>query len=157
MRFQKTNARFCQASYVYYDDTREAERYNVPQEKYYEMGFGPTERIYSLYDWAEGHGKGLELLYSFTLATFAEGLDRGKDATMKHVVERLGLSWEDAKPIIGHDDWLPGIKKNEDIMLDEGLWGVPSFRVTEPDGQSFSTWGADRLWLLEAKIVEFAG
>lgn len=156
MRFEKINSRPCQAKYVYYDSAREAERYNVPQEKYYEMGFKPTELIYSLFDWADSQGKGLEMLYSFTVATFGEGLDGGKDSTLKHVVERVGLNWSEAKPILGKTDWLTKVKQNEDTMLGLGLWGVPSFRVIAPDGREFSTWGADRLWLLEAKIAEFS-
>lgn len=156
MRFEKINSRPCQAKYVYYDSAREAERYNVPQEKYYEMGFRPTELVYSLFEWADNQGKGLELLYSFTIATFGEGLDGGKDSTLKHVVERVGLSWNEAKAIRGNSDWFEKVKQNEDTMLSQGLWGVPSFRVTAANGQEFSTWGADRLWLLEAKIAEFS-
>ena len=157
MRFERTRARFCQVRYVYYDAAREAERYGVPQSEYYEMAFEPTERIYSLFAGADDQAKGLELLYSFTLATFAEGMDGGKDATMRHVVERIGLSWTEAEPLLGRPGWLPQVQENERIMLGEGLWGVPSFRVTGPEGRSFSTWGADRLWLLEAKIAEFSG
>ena len=157
MRFERTPTRLAQVRYVHYDAARECERYDVPKEKYYEMAFGPTERVYSLYERADEPGKGLEPLYSFTRATFAEGLDAGKGATMKHVVERSGLSWDEARPLVGRDGWFLRIEENENAMLDEGLWGVPSCRVTTSDGRSFSTWGADRLWPVEAKIAELSG
>ena len=34
-------------------------------------------------------------------------------------------------------------------MMDLGIWGVPSFRVGD-----VSTWGQDRLWLIEDKLKQ---
>jgi 2-hydroxychromene-2-carboxylate isomerase len=34
-----------------------------------------------------------------------------------------------------------------------GLWGVPSFRLSGPEGQGdLAVWGQDRLWLVAAEI-----
>jgi 2-hydroxychromene-2-carboxylate isomerase len=38
-------------------------------------------------------------------------------------------------------------------MFDAGLWGVPSFRLLADDRhEAFSTWGQDRIWLVEQEI-----
>jgi 2-hydroxychromene-2-carboxylate isomerase len=45
-------------------------------------------------------------------------------------------------------------ERNQDEMVDGlGLWGVPSFRLSGPDGQpDLAVWGQDRLWFIAAEI-----
>jgi 2-hydroxychromene-2-carboxylate isomerase len=45
-------------------------------------------------------------------------------------------------------------ERNQDEMVDGlGLWGVPSFRLSGPDGQpELAVWGQDRLWFIAAEI-----
>ena len=39
------------------------------------------------------------------------------------------------------------------MLLEEGLWGVPSFRLLgEGSEPHFSTWGQDRIWRVELEI-----
>ena len=48
----------------------------------------------------------------------------------------------------------PIVEQNQDEMVDGlGLWGVPSFRLSGPDGEpELAVWGQDRLWLVAAEI-----
>jgi 2-hydroxychromene-2-carboxylate isomerase len=114
----------------------------------------PVERAFSLYPWARDQGRAAELLHSFTRAAFAEGVDTGTDAGLRHVVEGAGLSWEDARPHLDADDkWREELEENRRAMLDSGLWGVPSFRIPGDDGEpAFCTWGQDRIWLVEQEL-----
>ena len=56
--------------------------------------------------------------------------------------------------VMDSDDWKPMIEANQDEMVDGlGLWGVPSFRISGPDGDDpIAVWGQDRLWLMAAEI-----
>jgi 2-hydroxychromene-2-carboxylate isomerase len=75
---------------------------------------------------------------------WAEGVDAGSDAGLRRIVERAGLSWAQAKPLIGNDDWRPEAEANRQALLALGLWGVPCFRYGD-----VSVWGQDRLWVIE--------
>lgn len=39
-------------------------------------------------------------------------------------------------------------------MFEAGLWGVPSFRILVDGAPVFSTWGQDRLWLVEIELLK---
>ena len=68
-------------------------------------------------------------------------------------MERVGLSWEDAREHLDSDAWRPEIEANREAMSDAGLWGVPSFRLSGPEGSpDLCAWGQDRLWLVEEEI-----
>ena len=45
-------------------------------------------------------------------------------------------------------------ERNQDEMVDGlGLWGVPSFRLSGPEGEpELAVWGQDRLWFIAAEI-----
>ena len=68
---------------------------------------------------------------------------------MKQIVEAAGLDWQAARDIIGNDDWRAEAEANRAEMMDLGIWGVPSFRVGD-----VSTWGQDRLWLVEDALKQ---
>ncbi|MEO0962797.1 MAG: hypothetical protein AAFY01_10275 [Pseudomonadota bacterium] len=46
------------------------------------------------------------------------------------------------------------VERNQDEMVEGlGLWGVPSYRLSGPDGEpDVAVWGQDRLWLIAAEI-----
>jgi 2-hydroxychromene-2-carboxylate isomerase len=114
----------------------------------------PVERAFSLYPWAREKGRAGELLYAFTRASFAEGIDTGTDDGLRQVVERAGLSWEEAREHVdGDDKWREELEENRRVLFESGLWGVPSFRLIGEDGEPvFCTWGQDRIWLVEHEI-----
>jgi 2-hydroxychromene-2-carboxylate isomerase len=137
--------------YITLDTRREAVRAGVPFGRVCDPVGRPVERAFSLYPWARERGRAAELLRAFTHAAFAEGVDTGSDAGMRHVVERAGLPWEEARTHLDRDTgWRAELEANREELLALGLWGVPSFRLRgEPD---FCTWGQDRLWLVEQEV-----
>jgi 2-hydroxychromene-2-carboxylate isomerase len=139
--------------YLVLDTKREADDAGEP------FGFAcdpvgrPVERAFSLYPWAAAEGKGAALLAAFTRAAFADGIDTGEDDGLRHVVERAGLAWADARPHLDREGWREALEDNRRALFDAGLWGVPSFRLLGDDGApDFVTWGQDRLWLVEAEV-----
>ncbi|MEP4145586.1 MAG: DsbA family protein [Halioglobus sp.] len=73
---------------------------------------------------------------------------------MKQAVQEAGLDWNEAQKRLGSDEWKEIVERNQDEMVEEmGLWGVPSYRLTGPDGEpDLEVWGQDRLWLVAAEI-----
>ncbi len=139
--------------YIVRDAKREADRLGLAFGHISDPVGEPVERAYALYPWARDHGRGGELLHSFTTAAFAEGIDTGTDDGLRHVVERAGLSWSEAQAHRADSAWRDELEDNRRAMLDMGLWGVPSFRVSGGDRAPFATWGQDRLWLVEREIT----
>jgi len=141
--------------YIFSDCRREADHtFNVPFGDICDPIGDPVKRGYSLFDWAKKQGKAEELFMAFTKAAFAERINMGTDEGMQYVVQQAGLSWEEAKLVIDNNGWEYVLEENRLTMYnDMGQWGVPSFRISGGDIQeSFSTWGADRLWLVESEI-----
>jgi 2-hydroxychromene-2-carboxylate isomerase len=139
--------------YIVLDTKREAEEIGVPFGRICDPVGRPVERLYSLFPWAREQGRAGELLLSFCTAAFGEGVDTETDPGLRVVVERAGLSWEDAREHLDSEGWRPEIEANREAMLEAGLWGVPSFRLSGPEGApDLCTWGQDRIWLVEEEI-----
>ena len=69
-------------------------------------------------------------------------------------VERAGMDWAEAEQWLGRDDWKNMVALSQHEMVEGmGLWGVPSYRLSGPDGEpDLEVWGQDRLWLVAAEI-----
>lgn len=139
--------------YIFGDAAREAHAAGTPYGNFYDPIGEPVRRCYSLYPWACEQGKGNELLSSFLSCAFAEGVNTNKDKGLKRVVEKAGLNWQQAKPLIGQPGWESLLEENRLAMYEAGLWGVPSFRLLDQNGkQLLALWGQDRLWLFAREI-----
>jgi len=140
--------------YIVLDTKREAERAGVAFGRVADPVGEPVERAFALYPWARSKRREGELLRAFTRAAFAEGVDTGSEAGLRHVVEGAGLSWEEAQAHRSDTGWRDELEANREQMFALGLWGVPSFRVCD-DGlhPDFCTWGQDRIWLVEQEIA----
>ena len=139
--------------YIFSDASREARECHIPFGNFYDPIGDPVRRCYSLYSWACEHGKGTALLSSFLGAAFAEGINTNNDKGLKKVIEKAGLSWDEAKTIIGQKSWEPLLEANRRAMYGAGLWGVPSLRLLNEKGeQLLGIWGQDRLWLVAQEI-----
>ena len=69
------------------------------------------------------------------------------------MVEKAGLDWESAKKRLGRPGWEEMVEENRLAMYEAGLWGVPSFRLLNENGeQVLALWGQDRLWLFAREI-----
>jgi 2-hydroxychromene-2-carboxylate isomerase len=139
--------------YITLDTAREAEDARVPFGRVCDPVGRPVERCFSLYPWARERGRAAELLHAFTDASFAQGVDTGSDAGLRRVVERAGLSWDEARAHLDREGWREELEANRLQLFELGLWGVPSFRLLGRAGESdYSTWGQDRLWRVEQEI-----
>jgi 2-hydroxychromene-2-carboxylate isomerase len=139
--------------YITLDTKREAEDAGVTFGRMCDPVGRPVERGFSLYPFAKQQGRGGALLRSFTQAAFAEGVDTGTDAGLRLVVERAGLSWEDARKHLDQEGWQGELEANREQLFALGLWGVPSFRLLGRSGEpDYATWGQDRLWRVEQEI-----
>jgi 2-hydroxychromene-2-carboxylate isomerase len=140
--------------YIFFDTKREAEFFNVPFGPCVTPIGTPTRRSYSLLPWAKTKGKDVPLLSKLLNLAFAQGVGLHKLKNIRRAVEEVGLDWQEAKQHLDSADWKVITEQNQDEMVDGmGLWGVPSYRLSGPDGESdLAVWGQDRLWLVAAEI-----
>lgn len=141
-------------TYILFDTKREADYLGVPFGPMVTPIGTPTRRLYSLLPWAMEQGKDEALLSAGLKQAFSAGIGLHTDRKMRRAVEAAGLDWSQASKIIGNDDWKPMVETFQDEMVEGlGLWGVPSYRLSGPDGEpDMAVWGQDRLWLVAAEI-----
>lgn len=142
--------------YILTDTKREADAAGVPFGRMVDPFGEPVRRAFSLYPWVCDKGKQAQYLSSYLSAAFAEAVDITTDAGLEEVITGIGLDWEEAKQHLDSGDWQALLERNVDEMLEAGLWGVPSFRVTGGDDDPFCCWGQDRLWRVETEIARRA-
>ena len=135
--------------YFTLDTAREARRVGVPFGRIADPVGAPVERGYSLLPWAMAQDKGFAFCDSFMRGVWSEGIDAGSDSGLRRIVERVGLSWSEARQLIGNDDWRRMAEDNRQEMMQLGLWGVPCFRVDD-----VSVWGQDRMWVIEQALID---
>lgn len=142
--------------YIFTDAAREARMRGIADWGNFRDPIGnPVRRAYSLYPWAVEQGRGIEFVSAFLRAAFREGVDTNKERGLRHVVEAAGLPWNEAANIVDNDDWIPLIEANRQAMYSFGLWGVPSFRLLDREGEPLvHAWGQDRLWLIANEIQQ---
>jgi 2-hydroxychromene-2-carboxylate isomerase len=147
-------APIAKAKYIVFDTKREADAAGVPYGNAIMPIGTPTRRAYSLLPWAMAQGKDEALMSSLLRHAFALGVKLHTHAGMRQAVEAAGLDWAEAREVIDNDDWKPMVERNQDEMVDGlGLWGVPSFRLSGPEGEpELAIWGQDRLWFIAAEI-----
>ena len=140
--------------YIMTDALREANHIGAPFGDMHDPIGKPVLRGFSLWPLAKKKGRGTQFLSSFLAAAFAEGRSTGTDEGLRFVVERAGLDWKEAVVFLEKDDWRDELETNRQTMYQGlGAWGVPSYRLTGPDGEpDLCVWGQDRLWLVAAEI-----
>lgn len=139
--------------YIFADAVREAREAGMDYGNFYDPIGDPVRRCYSLYPWACDQGKGVELLSAFLHCAFAKGINTNSNKGLQKVVEQAGLDWHQAKTIVGQTEWEDEMENNRLAMYQAGLWGVPSFRLLDKQGQQLlALWGQDRLWLIAREI-----
>ena len=82
---------------------------------------------------------------------WAEARDVAHVPDLVFLAERAGISDAEVRAAIEDRSWKEKGKANREALTDLGLWGVPSMRIG-----SYSTWGQDRIPLLEAEIARFS-
>ena len=141
-------------NYIVFDTKREADFFDIPFAPFVTPIGTPTRRAYSLLAWARTQGLETRFLSTLLRSAFSKAAPLYNNKGMRKVVEEAGLDWSEASKIIGNDSWKAPTEQNQTEMVDGmGLWGVPSFRLSGPDGEpDLAVWGQDRLWLIAAEI-----
>lgn len=134
--------------YIALDCKREAERLGLPFGKIVDPVGAGAERALAVLHYAIPLGLG-ELFAELGLkAAFADGIALAEDAGLYAVARRAGLTDAQTAAALADESWRDRVETNRAALLDAGVWGAPSFRVT---GQP-AHWGQDRLWMLEDDI-----
>ena len=135
--------------YIMRDTAREANRLGISFGRIADPVGTPVRRGYSLLPMAIEQGQGYEFVLSFLRAVWAEGVDAGSDKGMRKIVERAGLDWAEAQKQLREPNWQAEEEVNQQDLLKQGVWGVPSFQVGDQ-----TVWGQDRLWVAEQWLQE---
>ncbi len=139
--------------YILFDAWREAKTLGLDWGKVYDPIGRPTMRAFSLFPWAREQRKSIEFISAFMKAAWFEGVNTNKERGLQYVVEKAGLSWQDAQSVIDNTDWEEEMEDNRLAMYSFGCWGVPSFRLfDENDEVVLAAWGQDRTWLVAREI-----
>lgn len=133
--------------YIFHDTCRETRKLGLPYGRIADPLGGGVERCYALFAWAQAQGKAVAYWRSFTLAVNSQGISSQSDAGLRVIVERAGLDWAQAQPLLTPHEWPQWLEDNRQAMYAAGLWGVPSFRYG-----TLQVWGQDRLGVLEQAI-----
>lgn len=139
--------------YIMRDVKREAERLGLPFGRIADPVGRPVERGLAVLNRAMAEGKGEAFLLSFMKGVWAQGIDAGTDRGLNAVARRAGLDGDAVRAGLADDSWREIAEANRAELLESGLWGVPSFRVTRPGADPGPVrWGQDRLWAIEADL-----
>jgi 2-hydroxychromene-2-carboxylate isomerase len=82
---------------------------------------------------------------------WSEARDVAHIPDLVFLAERVGISEAEVRAAIEDGGWEEKGKANREALTELGLWGVPTLRIG-----SYSTWGQDRLPLVEAEIAGFS-
>ena len=133
--------------YIVQDAKRECVKLGLPFGRIADpLGRG-VERCLAMFYLADARGRGREFLLSAATGIWSEGLEVSTDAGMQVAIERAGLDWSELRAAEGQAPWRDAAENNRKAMVAHGLWGVPSFSLG-----SFTTWGQDRIWILDSML-----
>ena len=138
--------------YIVHDAKREADRLGIPFGHVCDpLGKGIGYCMAVFFECAVGKGLELELAHSVMQGIWAEARDVAHVPDLVFLAERAGIGDAEVRAAIEDRGWKEKGKANREALTDLGLWGVPSMRIG-----SYSTWGQDRIPLLEAEIARFS-
>src|SRR5439155_7844739 len=137
--------------YIVRDAKREADRLGIAFGNICDpLGSGITNCI-AIAHWAEQRGAQLAFVRSAMRGIWAEARDMSEYVDLRHVVERAGLPWTEARAALGDATATKWAQANLADLSVIGLWGVPSFRIGD-----LVAWGQDRLPLIADRLRRHA-
>ena len=134
--------------YIVRDAKREADELGLPFGNIADPIGKPTERGLAVLHRVlvqQGTLPALAFAESFLRGVFAEGIDAGTDVGLATIANRVGVDETTVVAALADDNWRNEAAAHREALLEAGMWGVPSFRVTGFPAQ----WGQDRLWVVE--------
>lgn len=139
--------------YIMMDAAREARYFGVPFGRFTDPIGAPVLRAFAYFPAAAEQGRGMAFVGAYLSAAFARGIDVTKQAGIERVLDEAGVDASRHTP----DDWQAVLDDNLVAMNEAGLWGVPSFRVTDASGAAaYACWGQDRIWRVAREIARRA-
>ncbi len=140
--------------YIITDAGREARARGVPFGRIVDPFGEPVRRAFALFPGAQALGRGMAFVTAYLAAAWADGVDITTDKGLQTVAENAGIGWAVLQAASRGAAWEAMLDSNLEQMLNAGLWGVPSFRVTGGNSSdSFACWGQDRIWRVENEIA----
>jgi 2-hydroxychromene-2-carboxylate isomerase len=137
--------------YIVRDAKREADRHGIAFGELCDpLGTG-VDHCLAIAHRAAGRGQLVAFARSAMRGIWAEALDMAEYVDLRHVVERAGLSWDEARAAIGDPEAAKAAQANATDLAVYSLWGVPSLRCGD-----FIAWGQDRLPLLADRLRRHA-
>jgi 2-hydroxychromene-2-carboxylate isomerase len=137
--------------YIVHDVKREADRHGIAFGELCDpLGRG-IDHCLAIAHHAAKHGQLLAFARSAMRGIWAEALDMSEYVDLRAVVERAGLSWDDARAALDDPEAAKAAQANAAELAVYHLWGVPSLRCGD-----FVAWGQDRLPLLADRLRRHA-
>jgi 2-hydroxychromene-2-carboxylate isomerase len=138
--------------YIARDAKREADRLGIPFGRVCDpLGAGIGYCMGVFFRSAVDKGLELELCHSVMRGAWSEARDVAHLPDLIYLAKRAGIGEADVRAAIEDRSWQELAKANREALTGMGLWGVPSVRIG-----SYSTWGQDRIPLIEAEIARFS-
>lgn len=138
--------------YIVHDAKREADRLGIPFGRVCDpLGDGIGYCMAVFFRCAVDKGLELEFSRSVMQGIWSEARDVGHLPDLVFLAARVGIGEAEVRAAIADGSWQDRATANRQALTDMGLWGVPSIRVG-----SYSTWGQDRIPMLEAEITRFS-
>jgi 2-hydroxychromene-2-carboxylate isomerase len=137
--------------YIVRDAKREADRLGIPFGELCDpLGKG-IDHCLAIAHWAAQRGQLMAFSRSAMRGIWAEALDVSEYVDLRHIVERAGLPWDEARAAIGDASAAKAAQAHTAELAVFSLWGVPSMRCGD-----FVAWGQDRLPLLADRLRRHA-
>jgi len=141
-------------TYILHDAKREADRHGIAFGEVCDPLGAGIDHCLAIAHRAAKHGQLLAFARSALHGIWAEALDMAEYVDLRHVVERAGLAWDDARAALtpeASSEATRAAQANATELAVYHLWGVPSLRCGD-----FVAWGQDRLPLLADRLRRHA-
>ncbi len=139
--------------YIVKDCMRIANENNIPFGNIIDPVGEAVERCYSMFDYVRKNRKEERYLHAFAKAVWAEGKHGYLTSTLKAIINKIDLDWEEAKTELDSTNWTNETDKNRETLYKLGKWGPPTMSLSNSEGENLITvWGQDRIWLIEETI-----
>jgi 2-hydroxychromene-2-carboxylate isomerase len=129
------------------DVKREAVRLGMPFGRIHDPIGAGAMRCLLVGEHAVDAGREREFVLAATRGIWAEAIDVSRDAGLREVCERAGLSWPECAAALEDSALLGRVEANTRALAGLGHWGVPVFVLGD---ELF--WGQDRIEDLEAAL-----
>jgi 2-hydroxychromene-2-carboxylate isomerase len=140
--------------YIITDAGREARAHGVPFGRIVDPFGEPVKRAFALFPGAAALGHGMDYVTAYLSAAWHEGIDITSEIGLRQVVANAGIDWDALQQSGQNTDWEAVLDNNLQAMLEDNLWGVPSFRVSGGNkDDTYACWGQDRIWRVENEIA----